>query len=177
MLNGNESCVQTFRLLTLPDSLLSNYKALFRIAEVNRPAAARTLFVWFGVAKGKHSESWQPQAMQGQGSGWLVGLRRAGGRGGRGSVQRLQQHRAGRRGGVGSVQVQCQVQVWCRFWKQSKIKISKKLSHQQAFLQVQGFFHVTGLGPVILKKNSVYNSSSAAAYWAPTTFQRLKQAR
>ena len=77
MLNGNGSCVQTFRLLTLPDSLLSNYKALFRIAEVNRPAAARTLFVWFGVAKGKHSESWQPQAMQGQGSGWLVGFEKS----------------------------------------------------------------------------------------------------
>ena len=74
MLNGNESCLQRFSLLTLPDSLLSNYKALFRIAEVNRPAAARGLFVWFAVAKGKHSESWQPWATQGKGSGWLVGF-------------------------------------------------------------------------------------------------------
>lgn len=74
MLNGNESCLQRFSLLTLPDSLLSNYKALFRIAEVNRPAAARGLFVWFAVAKGKHSESWQPWATQEKGSGWLVGF-------------------------------------------------------------------------------------------------------
>lgn len=105
MLNGNESCLQRFSLLTLPDSLLSNYKALFRIAEVNRPAAARALFVWFGVAR--NIEAGSLGILQGKEVGGLWALGRVGGEE-RGSIQGLQQQGAGRRGGVGSVQVQCQ---------------------------------------------------------------------